>query len=269
MHCNYCDGKDQSLLYVEEAVKKGFVAIGYSSHAPIPFKNDWTMEKGREGEYILEIAELKEKYKGIIQVYTGFELDFFDGAENSFGKYKCDFEIGSVHFFGDIKNEKTYSIDGTKEEFDETLNTLFDGKIEAFVRAYYRQMEEMVKEHQPDIIGHLDVIKKNNKGETYFKEDSEFYREAVLQLLTVISKSKSIVEINTGGMLRGYTDDTYPSRWIIQEMKKLDIPVVLNSDAHTAAHIDGYFEKAASILKSCGYLKQKVLLDGEWRFVEL
>ncbi|MCX7708412.1 MAG: histidinol-phosphatase HisJ [Clostridia bacterium] len=264
-HCTFCDGKHDPELYIEEALKKGFRALGFSSHVPMPFENSWAMKAGQETAYLKEIGRLKEKYKDRIQIYAGLELDYYDSERrNDFRQLELDYIIGSVHWFTNMEKQQYYSIDGNAEEFRATLNELFKGDMKSFATAYYKQMINMVREFKPDIVGHLDVIKKNNKGETYFSEKDPWYRALVNELLLVIAANGSIVEVNTGGITRGYIDEAYPSQWILVECRKLDIPVVISADAHSAQDIDGCFEYAVSLLKESGYTEQRTLTNGVW-----
>jgi len=49
--------------YVLAAVRKGFSAIGFTSHAPVPFCTDWTMKPENLDKYIENINDLKKNIK--------------------------------------------------------------------------------------------------------------------------------------------------------------------------------------------------------------
>ena len=68
-HCYLCDGEGEPEQYVEEAIKKGFIALGFSSHAPIPIPNDWTLRQSTLSTYKNRIEKLKRVYKNRIQIY--------------------------------------------------------------------------------------------------------------------------------------------------------------------------------------------------------
>ncbi|GAL18115.1 histidinol-phosphatase [Vibrio maritimus] len=38
-------------------------------------------------------------------------------------------------------------------------------------------------------------------------------------------------------MLRGATDDVYPSPWLLEEAKQRNIPIQINADAHAPHHL--------------------------------
>lgn len=265
-HCHFCDGTQQPEDYVRAALDKGFSAVGFSSHAPLAFENQWTMKTEQTEAYINEIRCLQQKYQGDLEIYLGMELDYFSEAElRLFREFKLDYTLGSVHCIADRSLEKCYSIDGTQVEFEETLKMAFAGNIRKFVERYYELIRLMVKEEKPDIIGHFDVIKKNNQGELYFSENETWYRDSVHETLTEIAKAGLILEVNTGGILRGYTTELYPGNWILQEALQMKIPIMLNSDAHSPENLDGYFIEAREILKEIGYQEQRVLINRKWQ----
>jgi len=59
-------------------------------------------------------------------------------------------------------------MDFTAEELARGLREVYVGDVQAMVRAYYERVQMMVKQDPPDIIGHLDLIKKLNKGNRFF-----------------------------------------------------------------------------------------------------
>jgi histidinol-phosphatase (PHP family) len=272
-HSNFCDGKEEPRLYVESAIEKGFIALGFSSHAPTPFGLDWTLSNEKLPFYFEEIKKLKEEYSGKIEIYLGLEFDFFKKAQyqSIYFNYKetLDYNLASVHFLSDRKNEKFYIIDGSIESYINALNEVFKGDVKSFVKEYYNLIKEMILTYKPDIIAHIDLIKKNNKDAVFFKETEEWYREAILETLDIVSKSSSILEVNTGGIARGSISDFYPSEWLFKECYRRNIPIIINSDAHDPGKIDALFTEAKKSLKRAGFSTQKILLKGKWIELEI
>ena len=62
-HTNYCDGKDAPEELVKAALKKGFFALGFSSHSYTEMDKSFALSPQKAEKYRAEIAELKEKYK--------------------------------------------------------------------------------------------------------------------------------------------------------------------------------------------------------------
>lgn len=268
-HCYFCDGALTPEDYIMSAIQKGFAALGFSSHAPVHFYTSWNMKAEKLLEYLQLIGELKEKYRGKIQIYSGLETDYYPGCRDYRGLPGLDYNIGSIHFIHDDKTDRYMPMDGTAEQFLETRDDVFGGNIQALIERFYELTMIMVETQTPDIVGHLDVLKKNNTGSRFFNESESWYRNIVIRTLETIKKHDCIVEINTGGIARGYTTEIYPSRWILELMREMDIPAMINSDAHHPDHIDCCYREAAEAAKSAGYSTQRILLDGVWQDVPL
>ena len=206
-HSFFCDGAMYPDDYVRSAIEKGFTAIGFSSHAPVLFETYWTMKPELLNDYIETILHLKEKYKGRIQIYAGLETDYYPNSPDYRGMPGLDYTIGAIHFIYSKTNDRYMALDGTPEEFIETLDTIFGGDVEAMVTAYYALFTEMIRKRPPDIAGHIDILKKNNAGDRFSPEKSQWYRAAVETALNEIKKQEVIVEVNTGGISRGYTTE--------------------------------------------------------------
>jgi histidinol-phosphatase (PHP family) len=272
-HSAFCDGEGEPELYIIEALNKGFQAIGFSSHAPLPFYKYYVMRQEKLQDYCASIRELKLKYKNLIQVYLGLEIDYIPGimgpCSPQFKALNLDYTIGSIHLVNNGKpNEYTYT-DVGGEEFDQLLRDMYGGDIIQFIRHYYSLIREMVREHRPDIIGHLDLVKKLNKDFQYFDETEAWYKEEIRRTLGVIADSNAVLEINTGGISRGYVTSPHPSPWVFQECNKQGIPIMLNSDTHSPKHLTTYFKEAIPLLKEAGYKDQRIILNGEWVNVSL
>lgn len=268
-HSQFCDGKMTPEDYVLSAIRKGFTAIGLSSHAPVTFETHWTMKPEKLSSYIDNVLHLKEKYRNRIQIYLGLETDYYPGGPDYRDTSGLDYTIGSVHFIQQLGTERVMALDGTPEEFIETRDILFNGDTRALVEQYYHLLMELIQKRPPDILGHLDVLKKNNAMNRFFDESQSWYQDIVVQTLDLIRQKQIIVEINTGGIARGYTTEVYPSDWIIAMMKQRDIPIMLNSDAHHPDAIDAFYAEATDKLKAAGYTQQRVLLDGIWQDINL
>ncbi|MBC8183914.1 histidinol-phosphatase HisJ [candidate division KSB1 bacterium] len=265
-HSFHCHGEDGLEEYVRKAIDKKMFAIGFSGHAPVPFVSEWNMKQARLDEYLKEISALQNKYRNDIKIYSGLEVDFIPYVigPNNFHKQHLDIIIGSVHYVGQFENGENCVIDYTKEEFEKGLETIFNNDIKKLVGTYYGNVVSMIKNDPPDVIGHLDKIKKFNHHNRYFSEKDNWYQNIVTEVLKVISKTSCIVEINTRGYYEGTTGEFYPSRWILEKCLKYNIPITISSDAHKADDIDNSFEKAASLLLKIGYKHVHIFNEGKW-----
>jgi len=258
-HTNFCDGKRSVAEVVAQAKANGMIAIGVSSHAPLPFPNKWSMRMEMFDSYLEEIAKEKEKTRDV-QVYAGLEVDFIPGkiSPHTF-KDRLDYTVGSVHFVNE-----TWEIDNTYDIFMEGLKSIFGGSIRKAIAAYYDLTREMVNNTPPNIVGHLDKVKMHNRGDHFFMEDEPWYRDQVDLTLNAIAKAGCIVEVNTRGLYQNKTDTTYPSPWILKEILRKNIPITLSSDAHHPDDLVNRFPETARELMNIGFKKIRILLDGRW-----
>ena len=267
-HSTYCDGSKEVEEMILGAIKYKYNIIGISSHGPLPFANDWTIKKEKLNNYIKEVQDLKSKYKGKIKVLLGLELDYIVDYKMEYIDKRIfnrlDYWIGSVHFLGKNKGNEYWTVDYNSEELKQGIKESFDGDVQKAVSKYYNYVEDMIENYNPPILGHLDLIKKNNKAGVLFNERDRWYRERVLSVLNKIKLSKTVVELNTGGKYRGYSDSYYPSNWILKEIKARNIPLTISRDAHDIESLDYEYEESIELLKSVGFKKIYYFNGKKW-----
>ncbi|WP_422479621.1 histidinol-phosphatase [Pleomorphochaeta sp. DL1XJH-081] len=271
-HCGLDDGTGTMEEYVLSALSKGFDALGFSCHAPGTLNDGWHMKKEDFPYYLEEIDRLRNLYRDRIEIYVGLELDFLDDTEELVGneyRDQLDYTIASVHVMKHAKSDTYLSIDGPIEEFETLLHDNFNGIIQQFVGHYYEMVERMMSLYSFDILGHCDVIKKRNGENRYFDPSAPWYAKLTKSMLKAAKKHKVRIEVNTGGIARGATQESYPSVEMIEECAQLGIPLTLSSDAHQSSHIDFYFSQADDQLVQAGYRNIDILQHGMWQSVSI
>lgn len=258
-HTRHCDGAGEPEDYARAALAKGFTHLGFSGHCPVPFPNDWTMQPEDLPVYLKEVSAVRERYRNRLEVLLGLEVDYLPGQlgprSPSILELGLDYTIGSVHFITEQPRADglRWTVDAPPDEFAKGLAEDFGGNARRLVERYYERIGELAERSTPDIIGHFDVVKRNNRGGRYFSEEEGWYRRAAGQALRRIAASGAVLEINTGGIVRGTSGALYPSRWILAECLALKIPIMVNADAHRPQDIDGYFPEAYALLREIGY----------------
>lgn len=272
-HLHYCDGKETADAYAEAALSAGMLACGFSSHAPLPYPISWTMPQESLTAYAEEIEASKAKYAAKLEIYRGLEVDYVPGqagpSHQRLKDARLDYTIGSVHLVDFFADGRPWEIDGPHRHFLDGLNQIFHRDIQAAVERYFALTRKMIEEDPPDVIGHLDKIKMQNEDGTLFSDQAVWYQEAVEATLQLIARKGLIVEVNTRGIYKKKTTETYPSPAILGRMKALDIPIMINSDAHHPRELDACFEETASLLLQIGYTHCRVLLGGKWQDLPL
>lgn len=271
-HSEFCDGQGTPAEMLEQAVALGFSALGFSSHAPLPFDNDFTLPYSRVEDYVETVNGLKDNDQ--IEVYLGLEIDFIEHVieprEHSWDSLGLDYKIGSIHALTPATDAHTaLCVDGPDDEFNMLLYQVFNGDAKAMVSDYYHKMAVMCEQGGFDILGHYDLIKRHNKAKQFFDESAHWYRNIAISTLDAVARSGVIMEVNYGGMLRGSTDDAYPPLWLLRVARQLNIPVQINADAHHPNHLVIHHEYCRELLLKAGYKTQRVLLDNQWQDIAL
>ena len=269
-HSHFCDGTLPIEDHINAAIDRNFLALGISSHSPVFFPSTWSLKYEDTERYFIEIDKLKEKYKDHIQVYKSLEVEYIPGRIGPKSKeildYNLDYVIGSVHFIKNFDNGIPWGIDGPFELFEKGLKQIYLGDIREVIQDFFQISRQMITEECPEIIGHMDKIKMH--GSRFFNEEEPWYYNEIRETLDLIQGTEAVIEVNTRGIYRGYTDEPYPSWWVLKEIQKRGIPIQLNSDSHHPAELDGGYRSTAKQLLEIGFKTMRVLLDGKWEDVE-
>lgn len=272
-HTNFSDGSAPPFAYVEEAIRQDFKAIGFSEHAPLPFSRYYMISEEKIAEYITTIKDLSLKFKNIIDIYLSLEIDYVPKLSQSFRwfreKFGLDYTIGSIHLVRNPKNNKLWFIDGADMTlYDNGLQETFNGDIKLAVTSYYDQIHQMIKNEKPDVIGHLDKIKMNNKNR-FFSENETWYKHLSESIIKNIQGSKCIVEVNTRGIYKKRGNELFPGIEVLKSLYMNNIPITLSSDAHQPGEISGAFNETLILLKGIGFKKIHTFEEKRWTSVDI
>lgn len=253
-HSTLCDGKNTLQEMASAACAQGLTTLGFSGHSHTPCDREYCMTPQRTAQYKATIAKLKLEYKGKVDILCGIEWDQF--SDDKLTGY--DYWIGSVHYLRGPKTGKYYEIDFRPQDLKDCMDDEFGGDGLAMAEAYFASVAE-VAARKPDILGHIDLIKKLNCTGAYFDENSPRYKAAAMSALKAAAEAGCLLEVNTGGVFRGYRSDFYPSAWLLEEWKKLGGKVIITADAHSTDSLTFGYEDAAKLLRSVGFESVQVL----------
>ena len=270
-HSHYCDGVQPPEAHIVAAVDQGFHAFGFSSHGPMFVETGWNIRLSQMNKYTSEIQELKRIHQHNLDIYVGLEMDYIPGVIGPqapiIEDLGLDYTIGSIHFVDSLPAGAPWMVDSSHRHFMQGLTQIFKGDIRAAVGRYYELTRRMVLEECPDILGHMDKIKIQGQSGKLFSEEEAWYREEVLETLKVIRDAGVIVEVNTRGMYKQKTLETYPSQWILVLMQQMNIPIMLNSDSHHPSEISYLYPETARMLNEIGFTHVKILQNNHWQVV--
>ena len=136
------------------------------------------------------------------------------------------------------------------------------------MEAYFAEVEKVAAKG-PDILAHIDLIKKLNGEGEFFDEEAPRYRAAALKALSAAKEHNCLLEVNTGGVYRGYRKDFYPGPWLLGEWQKMGGKVIITSDSHDIASLTYGFDEAAAAIKAAGFTSVEVLTGHGFETQEL
>ncbi|MBE6451948.1 MAG: histidinol-phosphatase HisJ family protein [Alphaproteobacteria bacterium] len=253
------DGRSTCEEMISKACELGFEQIGVSNHlvyhqnVPLGhrmFFNDFKRALDVYKRSYDEIERVSSLYN--INVLKGFEVDFFPSKEwrNSFEIFikelKPDYLIGSTHFIRDKYEHNMYNIyhldslpaNITKEDLNELLLNYWNNIIESVKSGYF------------NFIAHMDYC-------TQFDLCiDEKWNDIKYKLIDTLKEYNQAFEINTSGIRR--IGRPFPDRWIIDDLIKSKVPVLISDDAHSTDILGCGFDIAEDYLNKYDCIRYKI-----------
>lgn len=248
------DGKNSAAEMICQAEKLDFTTIGVSNHliwhpnmsqASMMFFRDINAGIDVWKRSLDVLYEAAQNYK--IRVLAGFEVDFFPSSEwrNGFEKIikeiKPDYLIGSTHTFRTADESKIYNI----YHLDELPQNTSAEDMDELRKHYWINVIESIKSGYFDFIAHLDYC-------TIFNHCvEEKWNDLKWQVIEALDKRRQPFELNTSGYNR--INLPHPHPWMLEELAKRNVPLVLSDDAHYIEHLGQHFDRAEEYLQSINY----------------
>ena len=257
-HTVYCDGRDTPEELIKEALCLGFDSLGFSGHSYMTWNPNGSLSPEKEPLYKKEVLALKEKYKDLIDIYLGIEVE---PASLPLDLSDYEYTIGSVHY---IKHEGEFLAMDRSEDFvrDLILNR-FGGDGMAYAKSFYKTAATLGEYGKFDIVGHFDLVTKHAENVTFFDTESKEYQNAALEALHAVAETHKIFELNTGPVGRGYRKTSYLAPFLMKELKTLDVGLVISSDCHNKNALAAYYPEAVEYIRSFGFTEVlKLTKDG-------
>jgi histidinol-phosphatase (PHP family) len=259
-HTVFCDGTDEVETMCRAAFARGLASIGFSAHAPVTGKTGirtgWHLPDGDLEKYCDEVRAAKRRWEGRLPVYLGLEVDYIRGlmgpSDRDIQELGTDYLIASVHFIVPAAGAP-FTVDGPPEELERGIREGFSGDGGALMKSYWDTTAEMIRAGGFDILGHADIVKKNNAGLRFYDAGGDACLRGFAEIARLAGEAGIVAEINTGGINRKKIDETYPSLPFLREFRKHRVPVVITADAHRAEDLDGHYGEACRTLLAAGY----------------
>jgi histidinol-phosphatase (PHP family) len=226
--------------YIRSAVGLGFEEICFLDHLTVQEAEKGLSMSLKEIPYYFQAVQvLKQKYRHIIRIKAGLEIDFNPDHTDLFqevaGTYAFDVIATALHFPGgvDVVSRRSSWCLGEKD-------------TDYVYGLYFEQLEEMLDYTYFDVICHIDLVKK------FGRKPSRSFEWAFDAILSKIKEKNLTVEVNTSGFNHPI-QKPYPSLDIIRKCHEKGISITLGSDAHKPADVGQHYERALPMILSAGY----------------
>lgn len=254
----FCEHAQSTLdEMIEAAIAAGYHTFGVSEHAP-RYEERFIYPSEREKGYTLErihsewtaytsaVFSAADRYADRITVMRGFEAEVIPAAsyaDKMLGlraEHRFDFMVGSVHYVDER------SIDGEKADFDALVADL--GLEQLSVR-YYQAVAEMVPSLRPDVVGHLDLVRRNAAPDAVL--DSPPIRAAAERALEAIREQGAVLDLNLAG-IRKNLGGPYPAPWLIERALAMGIGFCFGDDSHNTGQVAHPIDQGRAYLLANG-----------------
>lgn len=236
--CGHADNNMTDEDFVKLFIKKGFTKIAFTDHCPqkekIDFRNNMRMEYSEKENYLNSIKTLKEKYKDIIEIETGFEAEYLPGQEKNLFELKNETDkiiLGQHFIYNDDESELLFF---RRHDFSDEE-----------VLRYAEYIKTAIEKNISDIIAHPDLFMLG-------REKFGKVEEKVANIICSTAEKYGIpIEINLSEpvlySLGERENIVYPCKefWKIASEYK-NLKVLYGIDAHFEDQIMNY-EKAIEI----------------------
>lgn len=254
VHTTLCDGRDTPAAMAAAAYDAGVRCFGFSCHSHTPIAADeGAVLPADMTAYRETVLALRREYAGRMEILLGLEWD----SQSDIRPDGFDYWIGSVHYQRG-GNGNYYAADWGEAHFAVCRDELFGGDALAVTEGYFAEVSR-VAALRPTILGHIDLITKLNARNHFFDEDHPRYRTAALAALHAADPAETLLEVNTGGVARGYRETPYPALFLLWEWKKMGGRVILTADAHSADAVVFGYDMAAEMARAAGFAESMLL----------
>lgn len=239
-HTGFSSDSDQPMEGALQALmNKGIKTVCFTEHMDMDYPG---------GEFILDTAayrarveELREKYRGRIEILFGVELGLMDYLAPRLNDYVAqwdfDFIIGSSHL-----------VDGVDPYYPEYFTE--HGDYNGILRYFESILANISAFGEFDVYGHLDYVVRYSSAKSYRPADYTELLDEILKKLIGMGKG---IELNTAGLKYGL-GWAHPHPELLRRYRELGGEIItIGSDGHKAEHYAWDFDRAGDILRNAGF----------------
>jgi histidinol-phosphatase (PHP family) len=262
--------KGQLAAVVEAAIAAGFTTYGLSEHCPrfqpqhlypeeshlAPADLARTFER-----YVRSALELRARHADRLELLIGFETEALP-VEGWAAKMRelrqsapFDYIVGSVHSIGDTW------VDLNAETSERAARE--NGGWEALRGKYFDQLASLVDALRPEVVGHVDLIRRFEPADFRFSEASLKRAERVLEAARAAG---SALDVNAAPARRGF-GPVYPGPEVLARACAMGVPVTLGDDSHGPDGVGVGLDACLQAIAVAGYTSVHYLTRREGQVV--
>lgn len=252
--CGHAKGRLEDV--VKTAIERGFTHYGLSEHCPRDHVEHLYPDEQAEGveglarkfeAYMAEARRLQQEYGDRIDLLVGFEterLPLEGWAERMTGlreRFSADFIIGSVH-----------DVDGTWVDFSPEMTAQAAeaaGGRDALHCKYFAALGELVETLKPEVVGHLDLVRKFDGDGPHFGPAAMKYAERTLSIVRDVG---AVLDVNPGALRRGLSP-VYPGPELLELACHMGVGVTLGDDGHGPHDVGAGLDECLKAIRAAGY----------------
>lgn len=208
--CKHAVGMEED--YVRAAIDSGLQILGFSDHAPYPFRSHIRMAPKERDEHIAVVMALKQQYADRLKIHLGFEaecyMDSFPEFVRQLRDTPVEYLILGQHWLGPDDERYNGTPTETEEDLCQYCNQVIDG---IYTGAF-------------TYIAHPDLV--------HYVGEEHIFRTHMRRLCKAAKQCDIPLEINLLG-IQGKRH--YPRRSFWELAGEEGCKVILGVDAHDPA----------------------------------
>lgn len=248
LHSNFSGDSTSSMeSMILKGIELGLTSMCFTEHMDIDYVYEKPEDTGmfdlNTDSYLYNLLQYKEKYSDKIRLFFGVELGIQPHLRKELAVYAKSFDFDFIIASSHLCNRK-----------DPYYPAFYEGRAdeEAYREYFLSILDNLKMFNNFDVYGHLDyVVRYGKTKDAAYSYDK--YKDILDKILITLLEKEKGIEINTGA-LSYHLKDLNPCTDLIRRYKELGGEIItVGSDAHSPENICRGFDRAADILKSCGF----------------